>query len=223
MEKIIAYEGKGFTVSLQSMIGSTLYGWCLKSMPEGIILTGMENTPTSQARLVRPTMQNFYFGVSAVADKCEVELEFVLASMIDAKDIGNTVKINVLLVPANENEDSFVEYSENSAIYNATIPYGVFPNNYEDTCSTYNSCEKYGYPMGAEDTCMKYGFPNGAGNACMLYSYGYPVERDYPAIKYGYPIGTNDTCMKYGYPCYPQSMMAYGVNNTCPPSNTPIF
>lgn len=156
METIIAYEGKSFTVTLQSMLGSTLYGWCLKSMPEGVVLTGTDIQPLTTGMQIKPVNQLFNFAVSEVKEQFEVELEFILCSLINVKEVADSVKIKVSLVPADEAQDKFVEYSENGATYNSIIPYGVFNSE----CN-----EKYGYPCGANDAAMKYGYPCGVQSA----------------------------------------------------------
>lgn len=56
---IKAFQGRSFSVTLQSMIGSTNYGWCLTSLPSCFVLTGQVNRPT--VRGIGPVNQVFYF------------------------------------------------------------------------------------------------------------------------------------------------------------------
>lgn len=117
-EKLEVYEGKVFSVVLQSMLGSTPYGWCLKSLPEGIILMGCENVPAVPGREMGPLNQMFYLASYNAPGQQTLEIEFICTSMINVKDVKDTVKIELLVVlPADEKEEPAVEYSENRAAY----------------------------------------------------------------------------------------------------------
>ena len=204
---IVAYQGKAFSVTLQSMIGSTNYGWCLTTMPEGVVLAGVENVPTTQG--IGPVNQVFYFGAKDVPENPNVVLEFQLLCLSDFSKSSDQVQINVQLVPYNnENMDSnsFVQYSENTAIYNAQIPYGfVLNKTAAKSDNAYGDAPllKYGYP--SETPVLKYGYPCGDTTAL---KYGYPCG-DTPTLKYGYPCGEDPT-LKYGYPCGVEAALKYG-------------
>lgn len=218
---IIAYQGKTFSVTLQSMLGSTNYGWCLSTMPEGVVLAGLENVPTTQG--IGPVNQIFYFGVVDVPEDPNVVLDFKLLCLSDFSKQGDEVQVNVQLVPYNkENMDSnsFIQYSENSAVYNAQIPYGFVLNNtalkYGYPCGDNTAAVKYGYPCD-DNITVKYGYPCGDTPAL---KYGYPCD-DNPVLKYGYPCGveaalkygypcSNDPSVKYGYPCGVEAALKYG-------------
>ncbi len=210
---IIAYEGKFFTVTLQSMLGSTNYGWCLASLPDGIVLAGIDNQPMHTG--ISPVNQNFYFGVAAISGDVNVVIKFKLCCLSDFKKVPEEVSINVQLVPANVNSDnansdnaSFVKYSENSAVYNTQPPYGYVLSQ-ADLMYGYPCNVKYGYP-GCDDINLKYGYPS-----CGFTSSEYPVVKyGYPCgalaiLKYGVPCGSQIS-LKYGYPCFDNPTLKYG-------------
>ena len=124
--EMVVLEGKVFTVELQSMLGSTAYGWCLASLPEGIILENIEIVHTSPG--ISPVIQRFYFGVSS-AKAVEAELTFVLACTFQPDEIAKEEKISLTIIP--HNSDEYVTFNENlrqkesANAANAVIPYGV--------------------------------------------------------------------------------------------------
>lgn len=189
-ESITAYQGKSFCVNLESHLGSTNYGWCLISMPKGIILAGQANDPVDGLSLVT---QKFFFIAVEAPKKQPVEIEFGLccltqvASELSPFKYEERVVVHVQVVPSNGVEGRrFVKYNENEAHYAghnadllAALKYGYPP------------LLKYGYPC-VENECVteKYGFPP-------IVKYGYPplVKYGYPpTLKYGYPGSTNDEC-----------------------------
>jgi hypothetical protein len=197
---IVAFQGKSFKVSLQSMLGSTNYGWCLASMPQGVVFAGLEIVPTTQG--IGPVNQVFYFGTVDVPENPDVILLFKLLCLSDySKPASDEIEINVQLLPYNKDNadsNSFVQYSENSAVYNSQMPYGFVLSNpvlkYGYPCGD-TEAVKYGYPC-ASDTNLKYGYPCGVDS---VLKYGYPCADD-ANLKYGYPCGVEAT-LKYGYPC----------------------
>lgn len=219
--KLVVLQGKSFYVELQSMLGSTNYGWCLKSMPEELLLTGTQNTHTRPG--ISPMMQRFYFSAVS-AETTNVEVTFVLACLSNVSDVT----------------DEFVSYSENGpapeVIYGITymgdqetvcgdnaavLKYGYpcgndtpfirrhscVPENtpfiHANSCNT-NTAFKYGYPCSVNDANLKYGYSCGANDARL--AYGYPCGVKDANLKYGYPCGVNDATLKYGYP-----VMEYGL------------
>jgi len=214
---IVAYQGKFFSVTLQSMLGSTNYGWCLTNMPEGVVLFGIENVPTTPG--IGPVNQVFYFGVTDVPENPEVVLNFKMYCLSDFSKSGEEVAVNVKLVPYNKDNgdaNTFVTYSENSAVYNAQIPYG-FVFNKPEVIYGYpiqdNANLKYGYPC-QDNANLKYGYPC-QDNANL--KYGYPCQ-DNANLKYGYPCQDNAN-LKYGYPCQDNANLKYGY----PCQDTPVL
>ena len=178
--EMVALQGKAFSVDLQSMLGSTLYGWSLTGIPQGIALLGTETSRTTLG--VAPVIQRFWFGAySAVKDKASLEFTLVNVSDVSATEKKHTVSVKV--IPSDSEE--FAKLSENS---DAMV---------SDVC---NSMQPYGYPLGATNFVnMAYGYPYRRGE--VVFKYGYPCATDDVNVKYGYPCGTNDVNLKYGYPC----------------------
>lgn len=196
-KEFVVLQGKTFFVELQSMLGSTNYGWCVKSMPKEIILMGMDNIPVRSGR--GPIIQRFYFG-AASAEELNVEIDFALTCFSDLTDVSDEFKANIRIMPSESEE--FTDYSENDP---KLAPfYGIIyaggkglgggcPSNGQE------AAVKYGYPCGTQDALMKYGYPCGTQDALM--KYGYPCGTQDALMKYGYPCGAQDALMKYGYPC----------------------
>lgn len=196
-QEFAVLQGKTFTVELQSMFGSTNYGWCVSSMPEGVILVGAENQPAVYGRA--PVIQRFYFGAVS-GDDPNLEIKFVLTCLTDLTKVENEYTAKVRIIPGDSEE--FVSFSENAA--KAAIPYGFVYGG--------DSVVKYGYPFGAEDTNLKYGYPCGVQDANLKYGYpcsmenagvvyGYRCSAEDVNLKYGYSCGVQDANLKYGYPC----------------------
>ena len=196
-KEMVVLQGKMFTIELQSMLGSTLYGWCLSELPKGIMLVETERIPTAPG--VAPVIQKFHFGVSST-EEVKAEIVFVLASHMDFTDTKSEYRVNVTSIPGSSEE--FVAYSDNlnaNALYGfvcdaskAALPYGFVRGLGADNAQipygmvyTQDATMKYGYPCGMQDASMKYGYPCGVQDASM---------------KYGYPCGMQDASMKYGYP-----------------------
>lgn len=189
-ESITAYQGKFFSVTLQSQLGSTNYGWCLTSMPAEVILAGQINDPVNnlpEGYVGGLVNQMFYFIAVAAPKKQPVELEFGLCCLTQSPSevtpfkYEEQIKVAVTIVPSNDlSERKFVRYSENAALYS--------PGSNPDLASLlygYPPVLKYGYPCSTNDCAtLKYGYPP-------ILKYGYP-----PVLKYGYP-----PVLKYGYPC----------------------
>lgn len=194
---IKAYQGRSFSVTLQSMIGSTNYGWCLTSLPSCFVLKGQVNQPTVKG--IGPVNQVFYFMTVGVPESGNTAtLSFGMFNLSHVSypfKAEKTVDIQVDIIPCDADEsiasDSpFVKYSENSAFYS-------------DSSQEMLAALKYGYPV------LKYGYPMG-DDCCASLKYGYPISAHkygYPVVfKYGYPMGDDccdDNCctsVKYGFP-----------------------
>lgn len=177
LQAIRAYQGRMFKVTLESQLSSTNYGWCLESLPQGVVLVYQENIPIPGSFC---GMHQVFCFMPISGDKMEVELNFVLLCLHDPLrqyESSKKVKIKVIVIPVDENTDAeqFVQYSENAAFYGNN---GGFAAPVAGSCACTNV--KYGYPL------LKYGYFEAP---CV--KYGYPD----PCVKYGYPA-----CEKYGYP-----------------------
>lgn len=217
--EMVVLEGKIFTVDLQSMLGSTAYGWCLAGLPEGIILEGVEIVHTTPG--IAPVIQRFYFGVSS-AKATEAELTFVLACTFQPDEIAKEEKISLTIIP--HNSDKYVAYNENlrqkesESTANAVIPYGVqFSREAAQAQMPYGmiynqnalnggapvlmyGVEPPAFPCSTQNTMMKYGYPCGFQDANL--KYGYPCGVQDANMKYGYFCNRNEPFItKYGYPC----------------------
>ncbi|MDO4303742.1 MAG: hypothetical protein Q4D94_07485, partial [Bacillota bacterium] len=131
-KEMVVLQGKMFTIELQSMLGSSPYGWCLSELPKGIVLVGTECVPTAPG--VAAVTQKFHFGVAS-ADEVKAEIVFVMASCLNLTDMKSEYRVNVTSIPSSSEE--FVAYSDNSNtnelygfVYDASkaaIPYGYIP------------------------------------------------------------------------------------------------
>lgn len=200
---IKAFQGRSFSVTLQSMIGSTNYGWCLTSLPSCFVLTGQVNRPT--VRGIGPVNQVFYFmtvGIPKSGNTAALSFGmFNLSHVSYPFKAEKTVDIQVEITPCNTkdsiaSDSRFVKYSENAAFCG-------------DTSQEILAALKYGYPV------VKYGYPISNDcccddDCCASFKYGYPISAHkygYPVVfKYGYPMGDDccdDGCctsLKYGFP-----------------------
>lgn len=211
-QNYVALQGKAFVVELQSMRGSTGYGWCLSSLPQELILMGIDNIPTAPG--IAPVNQKFYFGVVSAQNR-NVEIQFVLAAPWKLSEIADTFTARVQIVPSDS--CNYVPYSENT---NAQTPFfNVNTPFFKENCSantpffsnadTANINYKYGYPCSGQNTVVAYGYPYDMQDAVM--KYGYPCGMQDPVVKYGYPCGTQNTMELYGYPRTMQEpMVKYG-------------
>ena len=210
--EMVVLQGQSFSIELQSMLGSTNYGWTLTKLPQGIALLSTETAPTAAG--ITPVVQRFWFGaVSATEDKAELEFTLVNLSDISATKKTHTVLVNV--IPSDS--DEFAKFSENSdatirAVSSPAMPYGL-------VLGTAEAALKYGYPCGVNDVALKYGYPCGVNDIAL--KYGYPCGTQEAALKYGYPCGVNDVALKYGYPCGAQdaalnreAAMIYGFKSS---------
>ena len=105
MKNVIqAYQGQPFSVTLESMLGSTNCGWCLMSMSEHVVLSGQTNVPVSPG--IAPVNQNFHFiAIDGCLSPEEVVLRFGLFnfSQVCSTPI-RTVEFKVNIVPLVTND-----------------------------------------------------------------------------------------------------------------------
>ena len=221
-QSIVVSQGATFVVELQSMLGSSNYGWCLSSLPKGVVLLGIDTVPSP--RFIGPVNQKFYFG----ACSCDqtLTLEFVVTASHYLQDIKDTYTVDVQIVPADKQQ--FVPYSENTI---ANVKYGY-------ACADQDQMPigKYGYPYEDQMPVVKYGYP--CADQMPVVKYGYPCADQMPVVKYGYPCADQTPVMKYGYPDQPP-VMKYGypcgyndaagqvnqpfLRNSCTPDNQPFL
>lgn len=187
LQSVKSTLAKVFTVTLESQVASTNYGWCLESLPEGIVLAGQSNVAVNRSRV----NQVFYF--IPISVQKDVEIRFVLLCLHAPlkKEGKKEVVIRVSVNDYNEKAagEQFVKYSENAAFYSeCDDSYTLFAGS----CACTNV--KYGFPVATDygflqNPAVKYGFP-----ADICVAYGFPVN---PCMKYGFPV---DPCVKYGFP-----------------------
>ena len=209
--ELVVFQGKAFSVELQSRVASTNYGWCLTGLPEGIALISKEVVPPS-GRLSMTT-ERFWFGaVSSTQQKEEIEFTLIRLANMTASEQKHTVLVTV--VPSDS--DEFVGYCENNDPAVRSLRGAGAPDEavlkYGYPCGVQDVAYKYGYPCGVNDVSLKYGYACGAneaglkyGYACgvqdVAYKYGYPCGVNDAGLKYGYACGADDAVLKYGYPC----------------------
>lgn len=117
-QRIMVTAGKDFQVQLQSMLGSTCYGWCLRGLADDVYLMAIENIPLRPGQ-IGPVNQCFYFGVAPGHAAKDITLIFDLVCLNDLSDIRETAEIHVSISNAGTcpASSSFVQYSENFASY----------------------------------------------------------------------------------------------------------
>ena len=197
-QSIVVSQGATFVVELQSMLGSSNYGWCLSSLPKGVILVGTEVVRLPSSHPIGPVNQKFYFG----AYSCDqtLTLEFVMTAPSCLEDIKDTYTVDVQIVPADKQQ--FVPYSENAV---ANVKYGYACADQDQT-----PVVKYGYPCADQMPVVKYGYP--CADQTPVMKYGYPDQP--PVMKYGYPCGYNDAAGQVNQPF---------LRNSCAPDNQPFL
>lgn len=214
-QSIVVSQGKSFTVELQSMFGSSPYGWCLSTLPKGIILLGTEIVEVPSSYQVGPVIQKFYF--AAVSDDLAMTVEFVLAAAFCPRDIKDTYTVEVQVVP--ENPQQFVPYSENGL---TNMKYG-----YQCECQDPKPVTDYGFISQESNPVPYYGYITPRQENYVPIKYGYPCEEqnNIQPLKYGYPCG-EEPILKYGYPCGEEPTLKYGYPcgyNDASAANKPFF
>ncbi len=235
VQEMVAYEGKVFQVNLQSMLGSSPYGWALSSLPEGIVLESVETSRLPGQATVRPVVQSFYFGIVAVKT-FNVKLEFVLLCSFEPKKIVDSCTVNLRIVP--EDASQFVTYSDNAqaAVPNTQLEYG-FPCATQDSALYGFNCTqppvvRRGDDQKDDDENIKvaYGFPCTCAVPTTALDYGLPDTTAGRNANNAMPYGfVNAPTHKYGYPCVMQNNLLYGMSFDCVNSiqnqavDTPFF
>ena len=220
--EMVVLQGKKFTVELQSMLGSSGFGWSLTGLSKGIALLDTTMSPSTYARMVAPVIQKFEFvAIAAPEDKAEIEFTMISFATMEVSKQKHTVMVKV--IPSDSEE--FVKLSENCEpmfrdVCNSMPPYGFpSPKEVQDSvvnamygynCGTFNPLVLYGFPAN-QDVTLKYGYPCGVQDAVNV-KYGYPCGDQDVLVKYGYPCGAQDAVnVKYGYPCVDRNLtLKYG-------------
>ena len=174
-QNLIALQGKIFTVDLQSMMGSTNYGWCLTTMPSTLILMATETIPSNN---MGPVIQRFYFGAVS-SQPIESDIHFAMICWSDLTQIIGSHTVHLRIVPS-ENAN-FMPYSENAG----------------NTCG-YTPGLKYGFPCeqaAMANGTMLYGYPSCPTQYVQNTSYNgitpqtnTPIIPPKPRTTYGFPF-----------------------------------
>ncbi|MFA6336020.1 MAG: hypothetical protein WCX48_10820 [Bacteroidales bacterium] len=222
---VIAQLGHSFDIILESMVGSTGYGWCLKGIPAGVELISTENVPIRKG--VAPVRQIFTFAAIEPIKGGLIEFDLLCLYNLSC-EIADHSAYQVYIYREDENDElarkigssRFIKGTGTMVHAKPIPPYG------------FADCEKaillYGFPpdnskcpgiIDSKANCLlKYGNPFGVStdeSECQL-KYGYPITTKYgyppPIYKYGFPLtnkcGENyvikedkDNCIvKYGIP-----------------------
>lgn len=198
--------GYSFDIILESMVGSTGYGWCLKHMPDGVELISTDNVPIrTGVALVR---QIFTF--AAIKSLKNGLIEFDLLCLFDlSRESADHTTFRIDIHDKDESDKLKNEIGghkfltgSGAMLHSRPIPpYGFADSNKAILLYGFPPTLLYGYPPASdcatsvilsEANCMiKYGNPFGIAfdeSECNL-KYGYPI------MKYGYP-----PIYKYGFP-----------------------
>jgi hypothetical protein len=205
---IICTIGTSFDIILESQVGSTGFGWCLKSIPDGVELAAIESFPLGQ-HVFPGCKERQVFTFVAVKPLKEGCIAFDLLRLTHPVcEIADTVIYTVYVHDEDENDvlkkeiggQKFVKGAGAMVHAKPVQPYGFAdaekavylsgspvpsPNGYLSTSDGPSFIES------ATNCMVKYGNPFGVATdeaECTL-KYGYPV------VKYGYP-----PIYKYGFP-----------------------
>lgn len=202
---IIGQVGHSFDIILESMVGSTGYGWCLKAMPDGIELISTEDVPVKKG--IAPTRQIFTFAALKPMKNKAIEFELLCLYNLSQPAADKAIyEIEVHDVDENDvlkkeiGVHKFLRGSSAMVHAKPIPPYGFTDPGKIIPLYGFPPNPLYGYPVSdfapsiiaSQTNCLvKYGNPFGVAVSdaeCNL-KYGYPV------VKYGYP-----PIYKYGFP-----------------------
>lgn len=185
---IIAVVDHSFDVILESMVGSTGYGWCLKSLPDGVELISTTNVPVRQG--VAPVRQIFTFAALKPIKKGVLKFDLLCLHTL-SRDIADHATYNVEIHDKKENDELANEIGGQKFLKGAGAMLHAGP------------AMPYGFPDSDKTALLLYGFPNADAScaASVIYSNANCL------LKYGTPFGvsTDDSgCnLKYGFPVTP--------------------
>ena len=198
-----AAVGESFEIQLQSMQGSTGYGWYLTGLPEGVALLSTTSAPVHPEPMIGPVRQIFVFvGLREI----KASLEFQMLAPWKPTEPADR-KVYALLIgqvedtlEAEMGAGQFVTRTSHMVHMSAVLPYG-FP---EDAVRHKGVVfPLYGYPPpdgrtavnvieSAENCVLMYGVPQGI------------ADREHCNLKYGFPVNlgedAKDVVIAYGFP-----------------------
>lgn len=190
---IIGQVGHSFDVMLESMVFSTNYGWCLKSMPDGVELISTNSMPIRPG--IAPVRQIFTF--AALKPIKKAELAFDLLCLHDlTRTVADTVVFDLYVHAENENDALTKEIGKKAffkgagSMSHTKVPVAVA----KELAGRIHLL--YGYPNPAEDSIKVI---HSATNCLLKYGtpFGLSAEKDECNLKYGFPIPPIE---KYGFP-----------------------
>lgn len=206
---IVCTVSNTFDIILESQVASTGFGWCLKSMPEGVELASIQNVPIGQH--VSPgCKERQIFTFVAIEPLKEGTISFDLLRLTHPEtEIADTASYTVYVHDIDENDalkkeigsQKFVQGTSSMVHARPIMPYGFADPEKIHVIYGFPPSPLYGYPapytgqnvIESQTNCiLKYGNPFGIATSeadCNL-KYGYPViNHTYPPIyKYGFPI-----------------------------------
>ncbi len=212
--------GETFDITLQSMQGSSGYGWHLAKMPRCLTLLSERMEPVFPERMIGPVRHIFTF---VAVSPCKDCLEFSLLAVWKPLEVADTQVYEVSIskkkadAKALESEigsGKFVSGVSHMRHMQPVPPYGFPSITDENGDPTVHLL--YGFPP----PCPDYGFPQVIGTSdkdkCVL-MYGVPWgmarKKEDCILKYGFPVAGGEkleNCfVKYGFP----PVVKYG----CPP------
>jgi hypothetical protein len=204
---IISQIGTSFDIILESAVGSTGFGWCLKSIPAGVELMAIDHVPIKPILPGSGVRQIFTF--VAVNPLKEGVIEFDLLRLTHPHcQIADSATYHIVVHDDDENDalkneiggQKFLRGSGAMVHARPIPPYGFADSEKAILLYGFPPSPLYGYPpadcgpsvIESKTNCMlKYGNPFGVAidaAECNL-KYGYPL------MKYGYP-----PIYKYGFP-----------------------
>jgi hypothetical protein len=205
---IICTVSTSFDIILESQVGSTGFGWCLKSIPAGVELAAIDIIPLGQ-HISPGSKERTIFTFVAVKPLKEGIIGFDLLKLTYPHcEIADTINYTVYVHDEDENDvlkkeiggQKFVKGAGAMVHAKPIPPYGFTDPGKAILLYGFPVNPLYGYPvpscgpnvLESKANCLlKYGNPFGVATdeaECNL-KYGYPV------VKYGYP-----PIYKYGFP-----------------------
>lgn len=216
-QNYVVLQGKLLEVDLESMYGSSAFGWCLSALPKELILLRENIVPIKPG--IAPVLHKFYFGVMS-AENINVEINFVLAAFHELPYVADTFTAKVRIVPS----DAAKFVSDGQFKTDSTPSFRSGNEQSYNRMDMANDSRPYGYPYVSLDTpffpakkkkktknkrkhssdvtnnVRAYGYPCMASDETDGRLYGYPCGVQDAALKYGYSCGVQDAVLKYGYP-----------------------
>ena len=213
-KKPIAREatvGQPVQVILQSMVGSTGYGWQLTSLTEGLGLMSVDIRPIRSG--IAPVNHIFNF-LALKVGTCKVQ--FQLIAPWKTAEPAETVEYEFTIKAKEKNAaDDIAAAMKGSGFVGAPVV-----NVGAEACA--HPMEYYGIPcvsgagMGAQTVVPDYGIPT-MEPGCYL-KYGFPTTTPMGCAKYGIPPVTVDACCSVKYGVQPEClgpMPKYGIHPAC--------